>query len=307
MSTLRAVAAVLLLAWAAQDSDAAAGGVRFPNSPVDPTMDDCREMAQQYFMLVRSTHEAIGSCLTGPARIGPGLECNRLDNTVREVAMRAWPHCSDLEAQACAIYARRDAEVSSCQVRALARARRENRDEAQRVQMLKQANDRFETLRDDYSDVKELITDPREFLVNKAAQSIWSLVFPDGRRASANDRPDLADEVYRTVFNFNDLAMEQSRNPVIRAIQETSMGAVRQVALDLNRTMMRIEADMREFTLNNAEMPRARPLPLPQLSGRAQTGGDAECALMADVDRSRRLLESQPERWLALNERCEGQ
>jgi hypothetical protein len=77
------------------------------------------------------------------------------------------------------------------------------------------------------------------------------------------------------------------------------MDMLRRHVGELDWAMNSLVADMKEFTTRNAaslQAPAIRPLPMPA----------DECGLLTDIDRSRRLMEAQPEKWLALTERCES-
>ena len=272
---------------------------RLPKSPLNPTMQDCRGLAQDFYEMTRKLHEQNSACLRGDARIGQGQECSLVSRKVVNV-LRAWPQCSSIEVELCEVYARADAERSTCRARAANRADKEGRNETQRTDALKKANDKYEEIVASYHEVSDYVSDPRGYLVTKANQAIWSRIFPDGMRESAQDRPDLAQEVYRYTFNQSRAGLAMTPNPVIQAFQKTNLDFLQVAGEQTMAHMASITAEMGRFTVGNAALVKRDMLPVPAPKAAS------ECDVMKDTEASARLFDSDFDRWTALVQKCGG-
>jgi hypothetical protein len=285
-------------------ANAADTTLRFPTSPVDPTTEDCARMMQEFNAMTRALHKTNNECLSGDPHIGPGVECSLLSRKVRNTT-RAWPQCGHIDVQLCQVYARRDTEEARCKDRARSRAMKQTKEETERAKRIKITMDQYEKAESAYEDARHLMADPREFILQKGAAEIARALFPQGREKSADDRYDLAEEVYRIAFKTGYAGIGTTRNRVIRAFQRSSFDNLRYHALELQKQQDTLFTEMEQISLRDMQLLGSRSRSPAPVSTQIRSIGDPECTVLSDPARSEQLLAADSVRWLALVERCQ--
>jgi hypothetical protein len=252
--------------WAA--TGAASEGLRLPQSPIQPTAEDCHQLHLAFTELFQNAASRTQACLQGPAHIGPGEQVVS-STCALSATTRAWPQCVSYEQASCVIHKTRMAELDTCMSRV--------RASAQQQSLMGQVNDTVQTSVSLFENSRSLLSDPKAFLKQAGAQAVLDAVFPEGSPA----RFDIANDVLSYAHGFASAGLQSTRSPLVRGIQQEALD---QVAGLLTETLgqldvaiagirsVRVESDRRW----RQTLPPQAPVPTPP--SRRATGGGPDCA-----------------------------
>ncbi len=85
-----------------------------PQSPIDPTYEDCRMLSVELYKLVKPQSEQLLACLKGPlGKLLDTYECSYLTNTVHP-SRGFWVQCSNIEVELCRLLDYKDRQEKEC-------------------------------------------------------------------------------------------------------------------------------------------------------------------------------------------------
>jgi hypothetical protein len=287
------------------------------NVPLAPSYADCGRITKAHIDRSKALWSDQRHCLSGDIHVGycDGRNCFGGRAT-------AYRQCCAIDAAVCAEDQTYAAANSLCMSRANAKSAE---DEARKALYARQHNDELtqriraaNNLFDAYSTAREAVESPQKFFTAAVGRdsSLYRELF-DSEDHLKNS--GLAEELYRYAFNQGRAGIDAQTgvtNPVALAVQSASLDAIKHYsgrAFDqLNGTMeqmMKLDADLAQ-TLNSFHPQTLSVKSTSPSAGNGPTGssrtGDsaAGCAILAEPDASRRLLEDHSDQWIALTARC---
>jgi len=150
---------------------------------------------------------------------------------------------------------------------------------------------------------RSFLQDPKRFIYDtliKYSQDLTLKLFdPEGRvrRTSYAD----VDEIYKFVDAEAKNGFAQTQNPIIRAFQQTALGAIGQSYKRTTNELDTAIAAMHTFSVSETPSPMSVGAPVRSLPAPA---GDVDCSILRDVARSRQLMQTNQAAWLDLVGRC---
>ena len=199
----------------------------YPVSPSNPTIDDCRRLADAYHNLLQKVLHQNLDCMRQPARFGPVTSCQG------EPEETAWAQCHTFVLQECALEAASDHEQKLCKANLQFHNESEPTSENRRARQIALGNQLYEQSQELVAGVKNPEVFLRSALGTKKDRDV---VFTNGTLNA-----DVGQELYRYAQNQAHAGARQTPNSLISAIQQASLDKLaemhRSVLSELDKTL----------------------------------------------------------------------
>jgi hypothetical protein len=275
-----------------------------PDIPLEPTMNDCQALLRLYSDAGRQASTQVSACMMSEPQIGWGQEVSVKRPCFLVKAMRAWPHCLPYEVRACELNQKRDNGYRTCYDRARARETREQAARRQAEEQIGAANRLYEgynRAKSTYDKARAFLTNPKEFLFKQLQITArdYALRMFDSGGILRRDYIQTGNEIYKYSMNFAKEGVRATGTGIPQAIQ---IAALDQLGSLYGRTWK--ELDQALLEMKNFGTDAARPEIAPRLAVPPLHRDSPDCAVLNDVEASRRLMQRDEAAWLDLVGRC---
>jgi hypothetical protein len=300
------IAVILITAMA---TSAKAVAANLPRCPLEPTPEDCAELARTYSAAGADASSKVFHCLlTDPPNVGRGEEAWPPDCQPRTV-YRAYPECFGDELERCQVGQQGLIEVKLCQDRLGEREAQSDNNIGSTLHTLTDWTDSIQEAADLFNKGEQLLTNPTKFLYDALQQYSHDLAMrmfdPDGQLNS--EYSGVGDDIYKLARNSAHGGMELTMSGLPREIASASMEAIDKRFQFALSQMSLAMVNMNSISVSSEAANTPAFLRAPTLStsnAATEPSADPNCAIIRDPDRSRQLENQDEQTWLNLVGRC---
>lgn len=260
--------------------------------PSHPTQQSCLAFNKAVTDEGREIYRQKSACMTGPAHISDGVECDQLKGTLRKT-LSAWPQCDEFERQICVQWKKRN-QVREC-FKMVQNNQPDSEHNQKTIQDINTAEAAVNELVEKFNTASDAWTDPKRFIAETVAEKINKNLLPElTHQGEFTERgKTIAQETYDFIFNKSAGNRQlYSGNPVIAAIQGN---AAQKLYNAHTATLLQLEGLSGE--INNLTWKSERA------SRPANTSPEYDCSVL-DTPEGIELGSRDPQQFKALVLRC---